>query len=117
MNHAARAESFAQLRILEVVLVLGLVFGIQVVQRALELLEAVRGRQVLVEITEVILAELPGHVALGLEQIGERDVPRLQPFLGARKTDLQEARAKRRLPGDECGASGGAALLPVPVGE
>ncbi len=117
MDHAAGAEALAQRRILEVVLVLGLVLGVQVVERALEFLEAVRGRQVLVEVAQVVLAELPGHVALRLEQLGNGDVTRLQPLLGAGQADLQQAGAEWRLAGDERGAAGGAALLAVPVGE
>jgi hypothetical protein len=36
---------------------------------------------------------------------------------GAGQADLRQARADRRLAGDEGGAAGGAALLAVPVGE
>ena len=53
---------------------LGLVFGVQVIQAAVEFVEAMRGRQVLVAITEVVLAELACHVALSLEQVGDRHV-------------------------------------------
>ena len=63
-----------QLGILEVVGILRLLLGVEVVERAEELVEAVRGRQVLVEVAEVVLAELAGHVALRLEQLGERHV-------------------------------------------
>ena len=78
VDHAARAVFLAQLRVLEVVRVLRLLLGVEVVERAEELVEAVRGGQVLVEVAEVVLAELPGHVALRLEQLGDGDVPRLQ---------------------------------------
>ena len=71
VDHAARAEPLPQLRVLEVVGVLGLVLGVEVVERAEELVEAVRGGQVLVEVAEVVLAELAGHVALRLEQLGD----------------------------------------------
>ena len=70
-----------------------------------------------VAVAEVVLAELRGHVALRLEQLGDRDVPRLQPFLRARQADLEHAGAEARLAGDEARAPGGAALLAVPVGE
>ena len=103
--------------VLEVVGMLGLVLGVQVVERAEELVEAVRGRQVRVEVAEVVLAELTGHVAERLEQLGDRHVARLQPFLRAGQAHLQQAGAERRLAGDERRAAGGAALLAVPVGE
>ena len=45
--------------------------GVEVVQVAEELVEAVQRRQVLVQVAEVVLAELPGGVALRLERGGE----------------------------------------------
>ena len=65
----------------------------------------------------MVLAELRGHVALRLEQLGDRHVTRLQAFFGARQADLEVAGAESALPGDEGRASRGAALLAVPVGE
>src|SRR5882672_6336188 len=65
----------------------------------------------------MVLPELAGQIALGLEQLGNRDVPRLQTFLRARQADLEHARAKTGLAGDEAGAPGGAALLTIPVRE
>ena len=41
----------------------------------------------------------------------------MQAFIGAGNSDLGEACAQRRLPGDEGRAAGGAALLRVVVGE
>ncbi len=43
---------------------LGLFLGVEVIEVAEELVEAVIGRQHVVEIAEVVLAELPGGVAL-----------------------------------------------------
>ena len=71
----------------------------------------------LVEVAEMVLAELAGEVALGLEQLGDGDVARLQTFLGAGQTDLEHAGAEAGLAGDEARAAGGAALLAIPVGE
>jgi hypothetical protein len=65
----------------------------------------------------VVLAELRGHVALSLEQLGEGHVLWLKPFFGARQADLEQAGAEADLAGDESRAPGGAALLAVPVGE
>ena len=97
--------------------VLRLLLGIEVVEVAEELVESVGGRQHLVAVAEVVLAELAGHVALRLEQRGDGRVFLLHALRGAGQADLGEAGADGRLPGDEGGAAGGAALLAVPVGE
>jgi hypothetical protein len=73
--------------------------------------------QHLVAVAEVVLAELAGHVAQRLEQVGEGRVGRGNAFLRAGQADLGEAGADGRLPGDERGATGGAALLALPVRE
>jgi hypothetical protein len=52
-----------------IVAVLGLLLGVEVVEVAEELVEAVVGRQVLVEVALVVLAELAGGVALRLEDV------------------------------------------------
>ena len=117
MQHAARAEPRLERRVLRIVRVLWLLLGVQVIEVAEELVEAVHGGQELVAVAEVVLAKLAGHVALGLEQFGERRVLVGQALLGARQADLQQAGAKRGLAGDECGAAGGAGLLGVVVGE
>jgi hypothetical protein len=62
-----------------VVLVLRLLLGVEVVEVAEELVEAVVGGQVLVAVAEVVLAELAGGVALRLEQAGDGRVFFLQP--------------------------------------
>ena len=46
---------------------LGFLFGIEVIEIAEELIEAMHRRQELVAVAEVVLAELRGHVALRLE--------------------------------------------------
>ena len=117
VDHAAGLVLLDQRGILEVVLVLELLLRVEVIERAEELVEPVRGRQRLVRVAQVVLAELRGHVALLLEQFGDRHVTRLQPFLRAGQADLQHARAEAGLAGDETRAAGGAALLAVPVGE
>ena len=96
---------------------LRLLLGVQVVEIAEELVEAVIGRQHLVAVTEVVLAELTRHVAVLLEQPGDGRVFLLHAFRRAGQSDLGQTGAHRRLAGDECGAAGGAALLAVPVGE
>ena len=96
LQHAARAELGAELGVLRVVGVLRLLLGIEVVEVAEELVEAVHGRQELVAVAEMVLAELAGGVALRLEQLGERRVLVRQPFLCAGQADLQQARCGSR---------------------
>ena len=117
LDHAARAEPLLEGRVLRIVGILRLLLGVQVVEVAEELVEAVIGRHVLVEVAEVVLAVLAGHVAVALEQPGDRRVLLLEAEIGARQPDLGETGAHRRLAGDERRPPGGAALLPVPVGE
>src|ERR1043166_1368245 len=62
-------------------------------------------------------AELPGGVALGLEQLGDCRVFLGQPLLRRGQADLQQPGAQRALPGDERGATRGAGLLAIVVGE
>ena len=117
VQHAARRVLGAEGGVLRVVGVLRLFLGVQVVERAEEFVEAVHGGEHGVEVAEVVLAELAGHVALRLQELREGRVLRLQPFLGARQAHLEQAGAERALPGQEGAAAGGAALLAVEVGE
>jgi hypothetical protein len=81
VDHAARPEPLLvlwEVLLGRVVRHLRLLLGVQVVEVAVELVEAVRGGQVLVQVAEVILAELPRRVAEWLEQLGDRRVLRLQ---------------------------------------
>ena len=96
---------------------LRLLLGVEVVEVAEELVEAVHGRQELVHVAEVVLAELPGRVAERLEQLGDRRVLGLQADVRAGHPDLAQAGAEDALAGDERRPSRGAALLAVGVGE
>ena len=96
MDHAAGVVFLDQRRVLEIVGVLRFLLGIQVIERSEKLAEAVRGGQVFVAVAEMVLAELAGHVALRLEQFGNRHIARLQTFLRARQTDLEHAGAEAR---------------------
>ena len=117
MDDAARAEFLLELRGLRIVGVFRFLLGVEVIEVAEKLVEAVFCGQHLVAVTEVVLSELAGHVALGLEQGGDGGVFLFQTFRHAWQADLGEAGADRRLAGDEGGAAGGAALLAIPVGE
>ena len=109
-----RGPNFARKRrVLRIVRQFRLFLGVQVVEIAVELVEAVHGRQELVAVAEMVLAELAGGIAERLEQLGDRRVFLLQPERGARQADLGQAGAQAGLAGDERGAAGGAALLGV----
>ena len=96
---------------------LRLVLGVQVVEVAEEFVEAMHRGQELVAVAEVVLAELAGHVAERLQEVGDGRVFGLQALGRAGQPDLQQAGAHRALAGDEGGAAGGAGLLAVIVGE
>ena len=117
LHHAARAELLPEIRVLRIVGVFRLFLGVEVIEIAEELVEAVHRRQVLVAVAEVVLAELAGGVAEVLQELRDRRVLGLEAERGAGHADLGEAGADRRLAGDEGGAAGGAALLAVEVGE
>src|SRR5262249_28748638 len=117
VDHAARAEASLELGVFGIIDALRLFFSVQVVKIAEELVEAMGGGQVFVEVAEVILAELAGRVAQRLEQLGDGRVFLLETEIGAGQSDLSQTGADRRLAGGEGCATGGAALLAVPVGE
>ena len=117
VEHAARTELLLERRILGVVGQLRFFLGVQVIEVAEELVEAVHGRQVFVAVAEMVLAELAGGVAERLEHLGDGRVFLLQADGRAGHADLGQARADRVLAGDEARAAGGAALLRVVVGE
>src|SRR5204863_9082533 len=117
VQNAARTELLLERRILGIVGQLRLLLGVQVIQIAEELVEAMYGRQVFVAVTEVVLPELAGCIAERLEQLGDRRILRLEAHRRARHSDLGEARTDRVLPRDEAGTASRAALLAVVVGE
>ena len=78
LHDAARAEALLELRVLRVVGVLRLLLGVEVIQVAKELVKAVRRGQEFVLVAEVVLAELSGHIAERLEQLGDGRVFFLQ---------------------------------------
>ena len=79
VEHAARRVGLDERRVvLRPVRALRLLLGVEVVEVAEELVEAVVGRQVLVPVAEVVLAELAGGVAQRLERLGDGDVALLQ---------------------------------------
>jgi hypothetical protein len=106
-----------EILLLRVVVHLRLLFGIEVIQIAVELIEAVQRWQILVAIAQVVLAELAGHVALVLQQLSDGDGLRLQAGLRTRDADFGKPSTINALTGDEGGPTGGAGLLTVRVGK
>src|SRR5262245_54716273 len=100
-----------------VVAQLRLLLGVQVVEVAEELIEAVHRGQVLVAVAEMVLAELAGGVSERLQQLRDGRILGPHAERGPRQTDLGEARAKHALAHDEGRAARRAALLGVVVGE
>ena len=117
VQHAPGSEPLLECRVLRIVRIFGFFLGIQVIEIAEELVEAVHRRQEFVLVAQMVLAELAGGVAQRLQQFRDGRVFRPKADIGARHPDLGQAGADRVLPGDERGAAGGAALLAVVVGE
>ena len=78
LQHAARTELLPELRILRIVGVLRLLLGVEVIEIAEELVEAVHRRQMLVAVAEMVLAELAGGVAEILQELPDGRVLGLQ---------------------------------------
>ena len=74
VQDAARAELETERRVLGIVGQFRLFLGVEMVEVAVEFIEAVDRRQELVAVTQVVLAELAGGVALHLEQFGDRRI-------------------------------------------
>jgi hypothetical protein len=88
-----------------------------VIEIAEELIEAVVGRQHVVEIAEMVLAELAGRVALVLEAGRDGDELLAHPRWRAGNADFRQAGSINALPGDERGAARRAGLFAVGIGE
>ena len=90
---------------------------VEVIEVAEELIEAVHGRQELVEVAEMVLAELAGGVAHRLERRGDGRRLRGHADWRAGLADRGQSGADRQFAGDEVGAARRAARLGVVVGE
>src|SRR5262249_42538414 len=117
VHHAARPILRTESWVFWIVRQLRLFFGVQMVEIAVELIEAVHRGKELVSVAKMVLAELPGRVAERLEQRGDRWVFLLQPQCGAGQAHLGHTCPKSRLAGDERCATGGATLLTVIIRE
>jgi hypothetical protein len=84
LEHAARPEPLAETRVLRIVRVLRLFLGVEVIEVAEELVEAVVGWQELVLVAQMVLAELSRRIAERLEQLGDGWVFRPDADVGTR---------------------------------
>lgn len=97
MEHATRPERLQESlavghhQVLRIILVFRFLFGVEVIEIAEELVEAVDRWQVFVEVAFVVLAELSGGVALPLENGGHRYVGFLPALRGTGQADLSHA--------------------------
>src|SRR5215469_9456061 len=87
------------------------------VQVTEKLVEAVQGRQVLVEVAQMVLAELPGCITKLLQHGGQRHGLIRNAQVGSGLADRRETSAQRYLASDEIGATRGAARLGVIIGK
>ena len=77
VQHAPRSEVLLECRVFRVVRVFRFLFGIQVIEIAEELIEAMHGGKEFVLVPQVVLAELARGVTKRLQQLGDgRDLPR-----------------------------------------
>ena len=114
-QHAARAEFGLVGRVLRIVRQFRLFLGVEMVEIAEELVEAVHGRQRLVAVADMVLAELAGGIAEVLEQAADRGIELAHAHRRAGEADLGQAGADAVLAGQERRAAGGARLLAVIV--
>ena len=116
VHDIARTELFPESADLRVVALVRLFHGVEVVENSIEFVEAVHCREVLVAVAEMVFADLRAGVTHRLEQLGDGRIFILQALLGCGSPTL-ETGAKGGLTKDEGGASSGAGLLAVVVGE
>ena len=84
LEHAARPEALAEVRVLRIVGILRLLFSIEVIEVAEEFIEAMHGRQMFVSVAQMIFAELAGGIAECLHDIGHGRIERAKPEFGTR---------------------------------
>ena len=96
---------------------LRLLLGIKVVQVSEPLVETVSRRQELVSVTQMVLAELCGGVALRFQHLGQQRVFFLDSLLRTGEPDSSHAAPQRNHARHERGSSRGATRLSVVVGK
>src|SRR5438093_4532629 len=91
--------------------------GIEVVEITEELVEAVDGGQEFILVAKMVLAELPGGVALRFERGGNRTCLSWKAGWRTGLTNRGHARANGKFARDEVGAPGRATRFRVVVGK
>ena len=109
-EHATRFYCFAQLAG-GIIREFGFFLDVQVIEIAKKLVEAMHAWEELVAVTQVVLAELAGHVAERLEQLGDGGVFFLEPLGCSRHANLGIAGTHRDLAGNKGCPAGGATLF------
>ena len=117
VEYPSGAEPLLEFRVLRIVYVFRLLLGIEVVEIAEELVEAVHRWQELVFISKMVLAELTIRVTQRLQQFGDSWVLRPDTDVRSRHANLRQASTDRILTGDERGAPSRTTLLAVIIGE
>ena len=95
----------------------GIFHRVEVIEVAKELIKSMHRGEELIEIAQVILPELSGGIAHGLEHGGDGRRGRRHADLGARLADCRHAGADGQLAGDEVRATRRATCLGIVVGE
>ena len=117
VEHTSRPECRFESRVLRVVREFRLLFRVQVVEVAEELVETMDRGQELVLVAQMVLPELAGDVALRFQQVGDSGIFRVQTNVRTGHADLRQARAHRVLAGNESCTASRAALLAIVVSE
>src|SRR6185436_8487222 len=100
---------FLERGVLRIIRVLRFLFRVQVIKIAEELVKSMDSLDELVAVAKMVLAELPGCVALCLEQVGDGGILFRKPSAGNREANLQQPGTDRRLARNARRATGSAA--------
>ena len=102
-------------RVLRIVRQLRLFLGVEMIEVAEEFVEAVHGRQRLIAVADMVLAELAGRIAEVLQQAADGGIELAHAHRRAGEAHLGQPGANAVLAGEERRAAGGAGLLAVVV--
>lgn len=117
LKHPARTIPLIEPGVLGPIAQFGFLLGIEMIEIAVEDIETMHGRQVLIPVTQVILAKLPRAVAQRLENFRQRGVTRVETNWGSGHAHGRQAGADGPLPRDECGSARRAGWFRVMIGE
>jgi hypothetical protein len=95
VNDAARQKKRSEPWVFRIIGVFWLLFGVQVVQIAEELIKTVDTRQKLIAVAQMVLAELGGRVSQGLQDLGHGRVFEAQSHIRPGSTHFRKAGANR----------------------